>query len=153
MEGAGILVTSNLFQFRDRLGVRFSCEIKLCVKADDGCAGITVEIKESGFNSNFLPVYSHPTAKASISKTRVTMPSVGTTSHWPRTELALLAISDLMPSAQIRRHAPRTMDADLISQYMFVLDEPVEGEEEEDKLLANQQGFCSPHWSLHSQSI
>ena len=33
---------SNVFKFADKVGVRFMCEIKLCLKVDNGCQGITV---------------------------------------------------------------------------------------------------------------
>lgn len=33
---------SSVFKFADKVGVRFFCEIKLCLREDDGCAGITV---------------------------------------------------------------------------------------------------------------
>lgn len=33
---------SNVFKLPDRVGVRFSCEIKLCVKDGGGCNGVTV---------------------------------------------------------------------------------------------------------------
>jgi hypothetical protein len=35
---------SNVFKFADKIGVRFLCEIKLCLKIDGGCDGITVRI-------------------------------------------------------------------------------------------------------------
>lgn len=35
---------SNVFKFADKIGVRFLCEIKLCLKMDGGCEGITVTL-------------------------------------------------------------------------------------------------------------
>lgn len=37
---------SNVFKFADKIGVRFLCEIKLCLKMDGGCEGITVSLKK-----------------------------------------------------------------------------------------------------------
>uniref|UniRef100_A0A915MWE3 ZP domain-containing protein n=1 Tax=Meloidogyne javanica TaxID=6303 RepID=A0A915MWE3_MELJA len=68
---------SYVFKFRDRIGVRFSCEIKLCVKAENGCDGITIR-KHRSVNT-------------------------------------------------------KVVDADLFSQYVFVLDEPVVGEDEKEE--------------------
>lgn len=35
---------SNVFKFADKIGVRFLCEIKLCLKIENGCDGITPPI-------------------------------------------------------------------------------------------------------------
>ena len=39
---------SNVFKFADKVGVRFMCEIKLCLKVDGGCEGVTVSGGGSG---------------------------------------------------------------------------------------------------------
>ncbi|KAL3098041.1 hypothetical protein niasHT_027586 [Heterodera trifolii] len=102
---------SYVFKFRDRVGVRFSCEIKLCMKAEDGCAEITPpNCQESSSKSYPAEHYQHS-----------------------RDDPLGGGANRTKGTAQKRsRRSIRTVDADLISQYVFVLDEPVEGEEDDD---------------------
>ncbi|KAI6244156.1 ZP domain-containing protein [Aphelenchoides fujianensis] len=42
---------SSVFKFADKIGVRFLCEIKLCLKVDGGCEGITPPICDAADRS------------------------------------------------------------------------------------------------------
>uniref|UniRef100_A0A183BYZ8 ZP domain-containing protein n=1 Tax=Globodera pallida TaxID=36090 RepID=A0A183BYZ8_GLOPA len=103
---------SYVFKFRDRVGVRFSCEIKLCMKAEDGCSDITPpNCQDSkGYQEHYQHSRDDPLGVGGGNQSKTAT-----------------AASNINKRT---RRSIRTVDADLISQYVFVLDEPVEGEDE-----------------------
>ncbi|KAE9547694.1 hypothetical protein FO519_009094 [Halicephalobus sp. NKZ332] len=104
---------SYVFKFADRVGVRFLCEIRLCVKESGGCNGITP-----------------PTCPD----------NAGVAGDW-----AASRNSSAVHMKKISKRSPKSpsqvIDADLISQYVYVLDQ--DGEAQEAALVSDPQGRFS----------
>nr|CAD2153680.1 unnamed protein product [Meloidogyne enterolobii] len=115
---------SYVFKFRDRIGVRFSCEIKLCVKAENGCDGITPPDCQNDREENSNNIhFQNSLDDSSIENIK------NITNNYNNQSL-------ITPRNRIRKHRSvntKVVDADLFSQYVFVLDEPVDGEDEKEE--------------------
>ncbi|KAF7638840.1 ZP domain-containing protein [Meloidogyne graminicola] len=110
---------SYVFKFRDRIGVRFSCEIKLCVKAENGCEGITppdCSTNKEDNNNNFQNSIDDFTDNK----------------NYTNNQTLITQKNRVRKHRSITNNNNRIVDADLFSQYVFVLDEPIEEEEEEE---------------------
>uniref|UniRef100_A0A0R3RKL4 ZP domain-containing protein n=1 Tax=Elaeophora elaphi TaxID=1147741 RepID=A0A0R3RKL4_9BILA len=116
---------SLVFKFADRVIVRFQCQIRLCIKDAGGCIGITVSVYRSSYffhekmGTNKLIVTTETTTSESIV-------------HQP------IKVSNATDAQSLKRRLMRspisersklTVDADLISQPVYVLDADEDGEE------------------------
>ncbi|CAD5229539.1 unnamed protein product [Bursaphelenchus okinawaensis] len=99
---------SNVFKFADKVGVRFLCEIKLCLKDNGGCDGITPP------NCGSEPNHSFQDDR---------VPEEEWVADDNATDITLLKKHRKRRSAKrpLEPTAP-TVSADLISQYVYVLD-------------------------------
>uniref|UniRef100_A0AC34EZV9 ZP domain-containing protein n=1 Tax=Panagrolaimus sp. ES5 TaxID=591445 RepID=A0AC34EZV9_9BILA len=88
---------SYVFKFADKIGVRFQCEIRLCVKESGGCNGITPPTCDDQPSREWMSNNTLTKNTRKISKRS-------------------------NPSSTISSHK-NTIDTDLISQFVYVIDD------------------------------
>lgn len=146
-----------VFKFADRAGVRFACSIKLCLKEDDGCKGITPpHCSNANFGIRNAQHDSPPISLPASTSNPITVRSDlnqthGTTTHnyfdigendlypnkLPKGRRRKRFVARSVEENNTNSHRLNTLvNADLMSQYLFVLDS-VDADAEEMEQLAN----------------
>uniref|UniRef100_A0A914UV67 ZP domain-containing protein n=1 Tax=Plectus sambesii TaxID=2011161 RepID=A0A914UV67_9BILA len=121
---------SHVFKFADRVAVRFQCEIRLCLKEDGGCNGITPPAcsdanrrpSERLTQPDNSTTDATPTNATDASSTTTASPS--TTSASARLRHRFIRAVPNQPQTHITDGSFdfRPIDGDLFSQYLYVLD-------------------------------
>uniref|UniRef100_A0A915DC67 ZP domain-containing protein n=1 Tax=Ditylenchus dipsaci TaxID=166011 RepID=A0A915DC67_9BILA len=143
---------SYVFKFADRVGVRFSCEIKLCVK-DGGCSSIVppncgadyqkdLDMPNVSSYNNTESNNDDPIPGKILSKNVFKRHSSNHPEHKQHSNISTKVV-------------PITATADLISQYVYVLDTVDDPEgavghadrmQERDNLLASSPSMSAPSY-------
>uniref|UniRef100_A0A914QKP3 ZP domain-containing protein n=1 Tax=Panagrolaimus davidi TaxID=227884 RepID=A0A914QKP3_9BILA len=89
---------SYVFKFADKMGVRFQCEIRLCVKESGGCNGITPPTCDD-----------HPSKEWTMNNNNTSVKDIRKLSKRSN------------PSTTLSPQ--NTIDTDLISQFLYVIDD------------------------------
>jgi len=108
---------SHVFKFADRLTVRFQCQIRLCVKFDDGCRGITPPICSSPLDSSAALLLGNGTLS---NTTSAGFPS--NTSTFGKFRFRNLFARRHKRSAVGDRGVLEMVDGDFVSQDLYVLE-------------------------------
>uniref|UniRef100_A0A0N4Z1A9 ZP domain-containing protein n=1 Tax=Parastrongyloides trichosuri TaxID=131310 RepID=A0A0N4Z1A9_PARTI len=116
-----------VFKFADRVAVRFQCEIKLCTKEGGGCNGITPPICPSSVNGN--------TITGGLTNNDIPGGSFTTSSNaynapnrpWTGKKTKRSAKSD---NKTTEENILKSLDTDLFSQYVYVLEDDNTGNKE-----------------------
>uniref|UniRef100_A0A0N5BNB4 ZP domain-containing protein n=1 Tax=Strongyloides papillosus TaxID=174720 RepID=A0A0N5BNB4_STREA len=112
-----------VFKFADRVAVRFQCEIKLCAKEGGGCNGITPPVCSSSINGN---VITGGMTNNNIPGGKITTTSSSNNLYnapnkpWTGKKSKRNVKNN---NATIDVKLSKSLDTDLFSQYVYVLDD------------------------------
>ncbi|KAI1724489.1 zona pellucida-like domain-containing protein [Ditylenchus destructor] len=135
---------SYVFKFADRVGVRFACEIKLCVKEDGGCASIVPPICGGEYQKDSDQHYLDGSIAPSQNESN---------GAWPTTLVDQTTTHNNIVKRRAPRHNNQNISAlataDLISQYVYVLD-AIDGSNEAERLEKTQDLSSSAVTANHN---
>ncbi|MCP9263061.1 CUTiclin-Like [Dirofilaria immitis] len=130
---------SLVFKFADRVIIQFQCQIRLCVKEAGGCVGITPPIC---FNEKQERNKLFATTGESMVHHVLKMSNITDYLKYYRwQDLGSIKKRRLMRSP-ISERSKLTIDADLISQPVYVLDNDDEGTDEHNEVCVSNALFA-----------